>query len=80
MEQRLQPLLGVVVAQLLESGAALQLGHSRVLETGGVHDEQGAEGVLTGLQSSGEENKQVNAKGRPNYESRECHCYDLSTN
>ena len=51
MEQGLQPLLGVVVAELLERGAALLLSDPRVLEARCVHDEQGAQGVLTGLQS-----------------------------
>lgn len=51
MEQGLQPLLGVVVAELLKGGAALLLGQSRVLEARGVHDEQGAQRVLAGLQS-----------------------------
>lgn len=53
MEQRLQPLLGVVVAELFKRGPPLLLGQPGVLETRGVHDQQGAQGVLTGLQSPG---------------------------
>lgn len=55
MEQCLQPLLGVVVAELLKRGPPLLLGQSGVLETGSVHDQQGAQRVLTGLQSSKEQ-------------------------
>lgn len=54
VEERLQPLLGVVVAELLEGGAPLLLGQPGVLETRSVHDQQGAERMLTGLQGSGE--------------------------
>lgn len=43
VEQGLQALLGIVVAQLLEGGTALALGHARVLETRCVHDEQRAQ-------------------------------------
>lgn len=53
MEQRLQPLLGVVVAELLKCGSPLLLSQSRVLETRSVHNQQGAQRVLTGLQSPG---------------------------
>lgn len=59
MEQCLQPLLGVVVAELLKRGPPLLLGQSGVLETGSVHDQQGAQRVLTGLQSS------KGTKGKP---------------
>lgn len=55
MEQRLQPLLGVVVAELLKRGPTLLLSQPRVLETRSVHDQQGAQRVLTGLQSSEEQ-------------------------
>lgn len=55
MEQCLQPLLGVVVAELLKRGPPLLLGQSGVLKTGSVHDQQGAQRVLTGLQSSKEQ-------------------------
>lgn len=51
VEQRLQPLLGVVVAELFKRGPPLLLSQPRVLETRSVHDQQGAQGVLTGLQS-----------------------------
>ncbi|TNN80785.1 hypothetical protein EYF80_009019 [Liparis tanakae] len=51
MEQGLQPLLGVVVAELLKRGSSLLLSQPRVLETRRVHDQQGAQRVLTGLQS-----------------------------
>lgn len=51
MEQGLQPLLGVVVAELLKRGAPLLLSQPRVLEARSVHDQQGAQRVLTGLQS-----------------------------
>lgn len=54
LEERLQPLLGVVVAELLEGGTPLLLGQPWVLETRRVHDQQGAERVLTGLQGSEE--------------------------
>lgn len=52
VEERLQPLLGVVVAELLEGGAPLLLGQPGVLEARRVHDEQRAERVLAGLQGS----------------------------
>lgn len=51
MEQRLQPLLRVVVAELFKRGPPLLLSQPRVLEARSVHDQQGAQGVLTGLQS-----------------------------
>ncbi len=51
MEQRLQPLLSVVVAELLKRGASLLLSEPRVLETRSVDDEQRTQRVLTGLQS-----------------------------
>lgn len=50
MKQRLQPLLGVVVAEFFESGSPLLLSQPRVLETRSVNDQQGAQRVLTGLQ------------------------------
>lgn len=53
MEQGLQPLLGVVVAELLKRGAPLLLGQPRVLEARGVHDQQGTQRVLAGLQGPG---------------------------
>lgn len=40
MEQGLQPLLGIVVAELLERGSPLLLGQPRVLETRRVHNQQ----------------------------------------
>lgn len=55
VEERLQPLLGVVVAQLLERGPPLPLRQPGVLETRRVDDQQGAQRVLTGLQSSEEQ-------------------------
>lgn len=55
MEERLQPLLGVVVAELLEGGPPLLLCQPGVLETRSVDDQQRAERVLTGLQSSEEQ-------------------------
>lgn len=51
VEQRLQPLLGVVVAEFLERGSPLLLSRARVLETRCVHNQQGAQGVLARLQS-----------------------------
>lgn len=54
VEERLQPLLGVVVAELLERGPPLLLRQPGVLETRSVDDQQGAQRVLTGLQSSEE--------------------------
>ena len=51
MEQGLQPLLSVVVTEFLKGGSPLLLSQSRVLETWSVHNQQGAQRVLTGLQS-----------------------------
>lgn len=51
MEQGLQPLLCVVVAEFLECGSPLLLSQPGVLETWSVHDQQGAQRMLTGLQS-----------------------------
>lgn len=63
VEQRLQPLLGVVVAELLKRGAPLLLSQPRVLETRSVHDQQGAQGVLAGLQSPEKQEYVVSADG-----------------
>lgn len=57
MKQILQPLLGVVMAELLKRSSSLLLSQARVLETRRVHDQNGAEGVLAGLQSP--ENKDL---------------------
>lgn len=57
MKQSLQPLLGVVMAELLKCSSSLLLSQARVLETRRVHDQNGTEGVLTGLQSP--ENKDL---------------------
>ena len=54
VEERLQPLLGVVVAELLEGGSPLALSHAWVLEARRVHDEEGAQRVLAGFQRPGE--------------------------
>lgn len=51
MEESLQPLLGVVVAELLKRRSPLLLSQARVLETWSVHNQQGAQRVLIGLQS-----------------------------
>lgn len=51
MKQRLQPLLGVIVAELLKGSSPLLLSQSRVLESWSVNNQQRAQRVLTGLQS-----------------------------
>lgn len=51
MEEPLQPVLGVVVAQLLKGGPAGRPTLLRVLEAWGVHNHHRAEGVLAGLES-----------------------------
>jgi len=64
MEQRLQPLLGVVVAELLEGGATLPLSHAGVLEARRVHDEQRTQRVLAGLQCPAEDTRKSCEKRR----------------
>lgn len=51
MEEPLQPVLGVVVAQLLKGGPAGRPTLLRVLEAWGVHNHHRAEGVLAGFES-----------------------------
>ena len=41
------------MAELFKGGSALPLGQARVLKARGVHDEQGTQRVLAGLQSTG---------------------------
>lgn len=55
MKQGLQPLLGVIVAKLLKGCPSLLLRQPGVLEARSVHDQQGAQRVLTGLQRPDEE-------------------------
>lgn len=55
MEECLQPLLGVVMAELLKRGPPLLLCQPGVLETRSIDDQQRAQRVLTGLQRSEEE-------------------------
>lgn len=55
MKQGLQPLLGVIVAKLLKGCPSLLLRQPGVLEARSVHDQQGAQRVLTRLQSPDEE-------------------------
>lgn len=55
MKECLQPFLGVVVTELFEGGPPLLLCQPGVLETGSVDDQQRTERVLTGLQSSEEQ-------------------------
>lgn len=50
VEESVQALLCVVVAQVLKGCAALAFRQPRVLEARGVHDEQGAQGMLAGFQ------------------------------
>lgn len=53
VEESLQPVLGVVVAQLFKGGSAGRPTLLRVLETRGVDNHHGAERVLAGLESPG---------------------------
>ena len=50
MEEPLQPVLGIVVAQLLKGGPTGRPTLLRVLEAWGVHDHHRAERVLAGLE------------------------------
>ena len=56
MEESLQPLLGIIVAELLKGGSPLALSHAWVLEAWRIHNQEGAQRVLTGFQRPGEYN------------------------
>ena len=56
MEESLQPLLGIIVAELLEGGSPLALSHAWVLEAWRIHNQEGAQRVVTGFQRPGEYN------------------------
>lgn len=54
------------MAELFKGGSALPLGPARVLKARGVHDEQGAQRVLAGLQSTGTHRHTVRPKKTEN--------------